>query len=104
MEKKVILDIKNLRTTFDTHDGLVHAVNGISYQLHEGESLGIVGESGCGKSVSMLSVMKLLPEPPANIQADYIQFHDTDLSKLSFLSFIGSFSLSIITLNPNEFE
>ncbi|MBN2499366.1 MAG: ABC transporter ATP-binding protein [Anaerolineales bacterium] len=83
MEKKVILDIKNLRTTFDTHDGLVHAVNGISYQLHEGESLGIVGESGCGKSVSMLSVMKLLPEPPADIQADHIQFHDTDLNKLS---------------------
>jgi oligopeptide transport system ATP-binding protein len=83
LEKKVILDIKDLRTTFDTHDGLVHAVNGISYQLHEGESLGIVGESGCGKSVSMLSVMKLLQEPPADIQAEYIRFHDKDLSRLS---------------------
>jgi oligopeptide transport system ATP-binding protein len=82
-DKKVILDIQNLRTTFDTHDGLVHAVNGISYALHEGESLGIVGESGCGKSVSMLSVMKLLQEPPAEIKADAIMFHDKDLSKLS---------------------
>lgn len=83
MDKKVILDIKDLRTTFDTHDGIVHAVNGVSYQLHEGEALGIVGESGCGKSVSMLSVMKLLEEPPAKINAQSIKFHDKELTNLS---------------------
>ncbi len=55
MEKReVILEIKNLRTHFDTQDGVVHAVNGISYSLRSGETLGNVGESGCGKSVSIV--------------------------------------------------
>ncbi len=74
MDKKFILDINNLRTEFHTQDGVVHAVNGISFKLSEGESLGIVGESGCGKSVSMLSVMRLLPQPPAKIKADTLDF------------------------------
>ncbi len=84
MEKRpVILDIKDLRTEFDTVDGVVHAVNGVSYQLHEGETLGIVGESGCGKSVSMLSVMRLLPQPPARIASGTVRFFDKELLKLS---------------------
>lgn len=82
-DKPVILDVKNLRTTFKTDDGIVHAVNGISYQLHEGETLGLVGESGCGKSVSVLSVMRLLQQPPAKIEADSIRFFDKDLLSLS---------------------
>jgi oligopeptide transport system ATP-binding protein len=53
-----LLEIRNLTTRFYTQDGVVHAVNGISYCLAEGDTLGIVGESGCGKSVSMLSVMR----------------------------------------------
>ena len=53
-EKPIILEVKNLRTKFDTDDGVVQAVNGVSLSLHEGDTLGIVGESGCGKSVSML--------------------------------------------------
>jgi oligopeptide/dipeptide ABC transporter ATP-binding protein len=76
---KAILDIQNLRTKFYTEDGVVHAVNGISYTLAKGETLGIVGESGCGKSVSMLSVMRLLQEPPANIMADKIEFFGKNL-------------------------
>jgi oligopeptide/dipeptide ABC transporter ATP-binding protein len=83
LKDTVILDIENLRTEFVTEEGTVHAVNGVSYKLHEGETLGIVGESGCGKSVSMLSVMRLLPVPPARINADKIQFYDTNLVKLS---------------------
>jgi len=78
-DKEVILDIQNLRTTFSTQEGLVHAVNGISYQLHGGETIGIVGESGCGKSVSMLSVMRLLDIPPASIMADAIYFRGDNL-------------------------
>lgn len=73
-DREVILDIQNLRTRFDTQEGLVHAVNGITYKVHAGETLGIVGESGCGKSVSMLSVMRLLDIPPASIQAEAINF------------------------------
>lgn len=83
MDRKPVLEIKNLRTTFDTHDGLVQAVNGISYTLHEGETIGIVGESGCGKSVSMLSVLRLLDEPPASINADGINFFDMNLLDFS---------------------
>ena len=79
MADKVILDIQNLNTEFHTQDGVVHAVNGVSYALGEGETLGIVGESGCGKSVSMLSVMRLLPIPPAKIIADKINFFDRNL-------------------------
>lgn len=82
-EKPVILQVENLRTQFSTDDGLVNAVNGISLSLREGETLGIVGESGCGKSVSMLSVMRLLHEPPAKIMADRLYFMETDIMSLS---------------------
>ena len=82
-EKSVILEVENLRTTFDTDDGVVHAVNGISLKLREGETLGIVGESGCGKSVSMLSIMRLLPQPPAKITANQITLYNTDVLALS---------------------
>jgi oligopeptide/dipeptide ABC transporter ATP-binding protein len=81
--REVILDIQDLSTRFHTQDGVVHAVNGISYQLHSGETLGIVGESGCGKSVSMLSVMDLLASPPAQIEADAILFKGEDLREYS---------------------
>jgi oligopeptide/dipeptide ABC transporter ATP-binding protein len=80
---KAILDLQNLRTEFHTQDGTVNAVNGISYALREGETLGIVGESGCGKSVSMLSVMRLLAEPPAKITADKVEFFGQNLLELS---------------------
>ena len=82
-DREVILDIQNLRTTFDTHEGVVHAVNGITYKVHAGETLGIVGESGCGKSVSMLSVMRLLEVPPAAIKADAINFKGENLLEYS---------------------
>ncbi len=81
--REVILDIQNLATRFHTQDGVVHAVNGVTYQLHAGETLGIVGESGCGKSVSMLSVMDLLAKPPAEIEAEAILFKGEDLRNLT---------------------
>ena len=62
-----LLDVKGLETRFFTQDGVVHAVNGITYTLDEGETLGIVGESGCGKSVGVLSLMRLIPQPPGKI-------------------------------------
>jgi oligopeptide transport system ATP-binding protein len=78
-----LLEIRNLTTRFYTQDGVVHAVNGISYSLAEGDTLGIVGESGCGKSVSMLSVMRLVPDPPGKIEDGQVIFYDRDLLKLS---------------------
>ncbi len=83
MERNVILDIQKLNTEFHTEDGIVYAVNGVSFDLGEGEILGIVGESGCGKSVSMLSIMRLLQEPPAKIMADKINFFDRNLLEFS---------------------
>jgi oligopeptide transport system ATP-binding protein len=59
-----ILKVNNLETQFHTQDGTVHAVNNISFYLNEGETLGVVGESGCGKSVTMLSILGLIPKPP----------------------------------------
>jgi oligopeptide/dipeptide ABC transporter ATP-binding protein len=83
LKKNIILDVQNLNTEFHTQDGVVHAVNGISYDLGEGETLGIVGESGCGKSVSVLSIMRLLPQPPAKIMADKINFFDRNILDFS---------------------
>ncbi len=78
---KTILEVDDLRTEFHTEEGIVHAVNGITYNLHEGETLGIVGESGCGKSVSVLSIMRLLASPPAKIYGS-VRFRGTDLLQL----------------------
>ncbi len=78
-----LLDVRNLTVRFQTLDGVVHAVNGISYTLERGEMLGIVGESGCGKSVSVLSVMGLIPQPPGKIAAGEVYFQGQDLLKLS---------------------
>ena len=62
-----ILSVNNLKTYFQTEDGVVKAVDGISFELSKGETLGIVGESGSGKSVANLSIMRLIPEPPGKI-------------------------------------
>jgi len=77
-----VLDIRDLRTEFVTEEGVVHAVNGISYRLHQGQTIGVVGESGSGKSVSVLSVLRLLPSPPARIVGGEVWFKGQDLLKL----------------------
>ena len=78
-----LLDVRNLHTVFATGDGVVHAVNGVSYTVKPGEALGLVGESGCGKSVSALSLMRLIPNPPGRISDGEILFDGRDLLKLS---------------------
>jgi len=77
-----LLEVKDLRTRFYTQDGVVHAVNGVSFYVNEGETLGIVGESGCGKSVSVLSVMRLIPQPPGKIESGQVLFDGRDLMKI----------------------
>ena len=79
----MLLEVKGLKTQFFTQDGVVHAVNGISYQLKESETLGIVGESGCGKSVGVMSIMRLIPIPPGKIVAGQVLFQGRDLLKIS---------------------
>jgi oligopeptide transport system ATP-binding protein len=81
-EKPPLLQVRNLKTHFHTRDGVVKAVDGISFDLREGEALGIVGESGSGKSVSALSIMRLIPRPPGVITADGVLFEGQDLMAL----------------------
>jgi oligopeptide transport system ATP-binding protein len=78
----ILLEVKDLRTQFFTQDGVVNAVNGISYTLDEGETLGIVGESGCGKSVGVMSLIRLIPMPPGRVVGGEVWFEGRDLLKL----------------------
>ncbi len=78
-----LLDVKGLETEFKTPDGIIHAINGVSFSLEEGETLGLVGESGCGKSVTMLSVLRLIAMPPGKIVAGEAFFRGQDLLKMS---------------------
>jgi oligopeptide transport system ATP-binding protein len=77
-----LLEIKNLKTRFFTQDGVVKAVNDVSYSMDRGEILGVVGESGCGKSVHALSMMQLIPDPPGKITKGEIWLDGRDLLKL----------------------
>ena len=77
-----VLDVAGVRTRFHTADGVVHAVNGVGFRLHKGELLGVVGESGSGKSVTMLSVLGLLPTPPAEVVAGTARLGGRDLMGL----------------------
>ena len=74
-----LLDIRNLQTFFHTDEGVVKSVNGVSYDAYPGETVGVVGESGCGKSVTALSVMRLIPMPPGEIAGGEILFDGEDL-------------------------
>jgi len=78
-----LLDVRNLRTYFDTDAGLVKAVDGVSFSVEPGETLGLVGESGCGKSVTALSILQLLPKPVGRIAGGSILFDGKDLASQS---------------------
>ena len=78
-----LLEVKNLSTYFFQEDSTVRAVDDVSYDLEEGETLALVGESGCGKSVSALSIMQLVPDPPGRIVNGEVLFNDIDLAKVS---------------------
>jgi len=77
-----LLEVKDLRTYFYTQEGVVKAVDGTTYNVEEGEVLGLVGESGCGKSVSALSILRLIPQPPGKVVSGEIIFRGRDLLKL----------------------
>src|SRR5512137_2320699 len=79
----VVLSVENLKTQFNTEDGLVKAVDGVSYYIDENEIIGIVGESGCGKSVTQLSVLQLIASPPGEIMSGKVIFEGKNLLEYS---------------------
>ena len=82
-EAKVLLEVRDLKTYFKTDNGILKAVDGVSFTVHEGETVGLVGESGCGKSVTNLSIMRLVPSPPGKIVGGEVVYRGTDIMKLS---------------------
>ena len=82
MNKAEVLKVKNVHTHFFTEEGVVRAVDDVSLTIHKGESLGLAGESGCGKSMTALSILRLVPEPPGKIVAGEIHFKGNDLLQL----------------------
>lgn len=82
MNPEVLLEVKNLQTHFTTKRGTSKAVDGIDFTLHKGETLGIVGESGCGKSITSLSILRLIPSPPGKIAGGEILFKGRNLVEI----------------------
>ncbi|MBK5102840.1 MAG: ABC transporter ATP-binding protein [Burkholderiales bacterium] len=78
-DTRALLEVENLYTQFDTSAGMVRAVDGVSYFVNEGETVGIVGESGCGKSVNAMSILRLIPDPPGRIASGSIRFAGRNL-------------------------
>jgi len=78
----IVLDVRNLQTVFFTNSGLFRAVDDVSFQVRRGETLAIVGESGCGKSVTALSIMRLVPDPPGRVVGGSVRLEGTDLLEL----------------------
>jgi oligopeptide/dipeptide ABC transporter ATP-binding protein len=78
-----LLQVKNLQTSFFTPEGEVRAIDGVSFEIGEGKTIGLVGESGCGKSVTSLSIMRLIPSPPGKIVGGEIVYRDRDLLRLN---------------------
>lgn len=99
---KFLLDVRNLTVSFNTDDGVFKAVENVSFHVNAGEIVGLVGESGCGKSVTSLSILRLIPSPPAKIESGQVFFHDHDLLKLnaSVLRNIRGKSISMIFQEP----
>jgi len=103
-----LLLVQDLRTRFHTPEGTIYAVNGISYKLGEGETLAVVGESGCGKSVSMMSILGLIPIPPGEIASgsalyqgrDLLQMTDAELEQVRGKEIAMIFQDPMTALNP----
>ncbi len=96
-----LLDVNNLKTRFHTHEVTVYAVNGISFKLDEGETLAVVGESGCGKSVSMLSILGLGVQPPTATWGNMLDGANKYLDTAPWLWFFPGLLILLTVLSIN---
>ena len=107
-EKDLVLDLQNLRIRFETDDGTVYAVNGIDLQLERGKAIGLVGETGAGKTTTALSMLRLVPEPPGVVECDKLELNgqnvlamtDKDLEKIRGKDISMIFQDPMTALNP----
>ncbi len=97
-----LLQVRDLRTQFNTEEGVVRAVDGVSFDIYPGEILGLVGESGCGKSVSALSILRLIPTPPGKIVSGEVTFEGEDMAKMdeTEIRHIRGFKIAMIFQEP----
>jgi len=102
LTSNVVLSVNNVITRFQTSEGTIHAVNGVSFDVRKGELLGVVGESGCGKTVTMMSLVKLLPMPPGEIVegSAFFEGHDLIQANVSTLQKIRGGSIGFIFQDP----
>jgi oligopeptide transport system ATP-binding protein len=102
MDKPSVLRVEDLKTRFHTQDGTIYAVNGVSFDLKEGELLGIVGESGCGKSVTVMSLLRLIPIPPGEIISGKAYFQGRDLlsMKMGDIRSIRGYQIGFVFQDP----
>ncbi|MCU0600895.1 MAG: ABC transporter ATP-binding protein, partial [Desulfobacterales bacterium] len=100
--RSILLSVKGLSVRFETDDGTFQVVDDVSFEIHQGESVGLVGESGCGKSVTALSILRLIPSPPGTITAGSVSFNGENLLALSTdkLRKIRGGSVSMIFQEP----
>ncbi len=82
MEKDLILDVKDLVVRFETDDGVVRAVNGLDLQIERGHAIGLVGETGAGKTTTALSLLRLVPDPPGVVECEKIELDGKDMAWL----------------------
>ncbi|MBS3983312.1 MAG: ABC transporter ATP-binding protein [Dethiobacter sp.] len=104
MLAEILLELRNLKTKFKTYDGEVKAADGIDLTVHKKEILGIVGESGCGKSATALSIMRLIPSPPGEVHADKMELNGVELQSLTEkqLSKVRGSEVSMIFQEPSS--
>ena len=97
-----LLDVRNLSVSFHTDEGIIKAVDDVSFHVKSGEIVGLVGESGCGKSVTALSILRLIPSPPGKIESGQVFYNEQDLLKLekSHLRKIRGCAISMIFQEP----
>jgi ABC-type dipeptide/oligopeptide/nickel transport system ATPase component len=101
-----LLTVRDLRTYFNTEDGLVKAVNGVSFSIDSGETFAVVGESGCGKSVTAFSIMGIVPNPPGKVVGGSIEFQGKNLLNYSEhqMQKVRGSQISMVVPHPGELK